>query len=198
MHATVLLIVSLRARLVPDFDTALFLWTHATAESPGWLLRWARFLSLELPSLMIAGAAGAWIVGDARVRRDVALVFAAMLAAWLLARIGQALIPSPRPFALGFGPSLIPHGDAPGFPSKHASVAMAFAFAMLRGGFPRPVVWSILALSAAIGWSRVYLGVHFPSDVLAGAVVGAVSVWLMVRLRALRILARQHRPLPRI
>lgn len=96
------------------------MWTHDTLASPGWLLRWARFLSLELPPL-------------------------------------------------------IQHGDAPGFPSKHASVAMAFAFAMMRGEFPRSVAWAILALSVAIGWGRVYLGVHLPSDVLAGVLVGAVS-----------------------
>ncbi len=52
---------------------------------------------------------------------------------------------------------------------------MAFAFAMMRGEFPRSVAWAILALSVAIGWGRVYLGVHLPSEVLAGVLVGAVS-----------------------
>lgn len=69
------------------------------------------------------------------------------------------------------------------FPSGHATNTMALAVAvlLLRAGRSR---W-ILVLPLLTGWSRVYLGKHFPSDVMAGWVVGAAAAtlaWALWRL----------------
>lgn len=160
------------------FDAPIFLWLHATATSPAWLLHAARFVSLELPSLMLAGTAGAWIVGDARARSIVLRILLAMAMAWLLARLGQALFPTPRPFNLGLAEASISHGGSPSFPSKHASVAFAFAMVLAGAGVGRHVAAVALILATAIAWSRVYLGVHFPSDVLAGLLIGTAAAWI--------------------
>lgn len=90
------------------------------------------------------------------------------------------LFAQPRPFALeprigpdremGYG---IPSGHA-----QHTAVEWALVAAWLR----RP--WCTAAagvLIFLIGFSRVYLGVHFPSDVLAGWGIAAVLVWLQLR-----------------
>jgi undecaprenyl-diphosphatase len=67
-----------------------------------------------------------------------------------------------------------------GFPSGHASTAMlvfgyAAVVAMLHA--PRPLGAAIVALSVAamllIGWDRIYVGAHWPSDVLGGYATGA-------------------------
>jgi membrane-associated phospholipid phosphatase len=55
------------------------------------------------------------------------------------------------------------------FPSAHASTAFAGAYAFSRLGLPRAPLY---ALAAKLSWSRLYLGVHYPSDVLAGALFG--------------------------
>jgi membrane-associated phospholipid phosphatase len=55
------------------------------------------------------------------------------------------------------------------FPSAHAATAFAGALAYRRRGLPATPLY---ALAAAMGASRVYLGVHYPSDILAGAVLG--------------------------
>ena len=58
------------------------------------------------------------------------------------------------------------------FPSGHS--ASAFAFASCVGASLPPAAPPLLGLAAAVAYSRVYTGVHFPGDVLVGSVIGAV------------------------
>ena len=67
--------------------------------------------------------------------------------------------------------SLTPIPDNPSFPSGHSATAFAAATAVAIVS-PRLRV-PALAIAAAVGLSRVYLRVHFPLDVVAGALVGA-------------------------
>jgi membrane-associated phospholipid phosphatase len=76
-----------------------------------------------------------------------------------------------------------PHDGS--FPSGHATVSFACA-TLLAFYAPRGAPFFFL-LAAAIAWSRVYVGVHYPLDVLGGAVLGVVIAialrWLSVILR---------------
>jgi membrane-associated phospholipid phosphatase len=68
----------------------------------------------------------------------------------------------------------------PSFPIGHAS--RAFASAALLGHRMRRWRWLLGALATGIGFSRIYLGVHYPSDVLAGALLGlgAAAAYLLL------------------
>lgn len=57
------------------------------------------------------------------------------------------------------------------FPSAHASTSFAAAAEYARLGLPAPVLYG---LAVKLSLSRLYLGVHYPSDVLAGAALGAI------------------------
>src|SRR6266496_2667134 len=68
----------------------------------------------------------------------------------------------------------------PSFPSDHASAAFGIAFAVLL--FDRVVGAFFLAAAFIIGAGRVFIGAHYPSDVLAGCLVGLGSALLVVRV----------------
>ena len=76
----------------------------------------------------------------------------------------------PRPRIPGLPPL---QGTTTGlsFPSAHAATSFAGAFAYRRLGVPAAPLYGVAAAMAA---SRVYLGVHYPSDVVAGALLGTV------------------------
>lgn len=66
------------------------------------------------------------------------------------------------------------------FPSGHASNSMAVAVAAM-GLWPGLRPWALL-LPLIIGFSRIYLGKHFPTDVLAGWMIGAAVGYVLVRV----------------
>jgi membrane-associated phospholipid phosphatase len=74
----------------------------------------------------------------------------------------------------------VPHTGA--FPSGHASSAFACA-TVLAWASPR-LRAPALVLAAAIAWSRVYVGVHWPLDVLGGAVLGVLVATALLKLVA--------------
>ncbi|HZO97052.1 MAG TPA: phosphatase PAP2 family protein [Gaiellaceae bacterium] len=86
-----------------------------------------------------------------------------------------------------------PHGHS--FPSGHATTSFACA-TVLALALPRLRV-PLLVLAAAVAWSRVYVGVHFPLDVLAGALLGAAlglaAARALPRLAAARRRSRRTR-----
>lgn len=75
-----------------------------------------------------------------------------------------------RPFGLPDALTVGPVPDGFSFPSTHASIAFALAAILAR---KEPSWAGLLYLSAClVGWSRIYLGSHYPIDVTAGAVFG--------------------------
>jgi len=106
---------------------------------------------------------------------------AAVLSAGLALAVGKAiseLVDRARPFVADTHVHLFSgHAADPGFPSDHATAAFAIATAIVL----RRRDWGAFALVAAtvLSLGRVALGVHYPSDVLAGAALGAAAALLL-------------------
>ncbi|MBX7534160.1 phosphatase PAP2 family protein [Qipengyuania sp. GH1] len=112
-----------------------------------------------------------------KLRREAILYAATVVSGWLVNTGMKLLIGRDRP-------QIVPHLTEAGgesFPSGHSFsaavvyIGMALAFAALsrRQSVRLTVIGFALALSAMVAWSRVLLGVHFPSDVVAGWLGGA-------------------------
>jgi undecaprenyl-diphosphatase len=70
-------------------------------------------------------------------------------------------------------------GNTLSFPSGHATTSMAAA--IFFGLLYRRWLWPLVAFSVLISYSRIYIGIHYPSDMLAGWVIGGAIAWGVVR-----------------
>lgn len=104
-------------------------------------------------------------------------VLAACGGAFVFSQAAKHLWDRPRPVLLFFDVRL-PAGPlfVHSFPSGHATAAFAAAF--VWAAFLPKMRWGFYALAALVALSRVYLGVHFPFDVLYGAFLGSIiGIW---------------------
>ena len=175
------------------FDRALRASIHAWA-SPAATAAMRAASRYGSPGVLIAVSALAAAALRWRHRfRGAELVVVTMLGGALLSVSLKAALPRARPDPW-FGVPLPRSGS---FPSGHALVAMCFfgglAVVLTHRASSRPLrlAISILALVAVVlvGVSRVYLGVHYPSDVLAGYGVGLL--WVGTVAATDRMLARR-------
>jgi undecaprenyl-diphosphatase len=114
-------------------------------------------------------------------------VFLLVLAAYALADLSsyglREAIGRPRPFERYPLPKpLVPKPHSPSFPSGHAATSFACA-AVLSSLAPRAAPLFFL-LATLIACSRVYVGVHYPLDVLAGALLGLLLATALLLLAA--------------
>ena len=89
------------------------------------------------------------------------------------------LVSRPRPWLMVEGlTAIVTEKDPNSFPSGHTTAAFAFASALWRTAPDKWMRWAALICAALMGLSRLYVGVHYPSDVLVGVAVGLLSGWL--------------------
>ena len=121
-----------------------------------------------------------------KYRRTGILLLICLAATWLLNDlVVKNLIQRPRPYlALSELKVLVPLRTDFSFPSGHTSTSFACAFVVTRVN-GRRWVWAYL-VAAMIALSRLFVGIHYPSDVLAGAVFGTLSA-AVVSVLALRL-----------
>ncbi len=115
---------------------------------------------------------------DSIMRRNSIYIGASVLSSAIITNIFKYSINRPRPYITYPFIEQAASGGSPSFPSGHTSDAFAFATSVSIA-YPK---WYIIvpsyAWAGAVAYSRMDLGVHYPSDVLAGAIIGAGSAYL--------------------
>ncbi|WP_279480088.1 phosphatase PAP2 family protein [Aureimonas sp. SK2] len=132
----------------------------------------ARYIVLLIP----LHVAILWIAGTHDVRRQALALVAALVIAIGISFLIGAVVPSQRPFLIPIGNQLIEHRASPSFPSNHGLVMFTYAAVMLSLRHWRHAA-CIGCASVFVAWSRVYLGIHFPLDMVGALVVAVVAAW---------------------
>lgn len=187
-----------------ELNRTLFMAINATPDSPHWLLQLAIFIARDLIAIVPLLIVALWLwgprdrVASQRVlvlKTGIALLYALAIS-WC---VGQ-LLPHPRPFAINFGHQFLVHAADDSYPSDHGTTIFTFALAFLL--WHR--LWSgiiLMVVATAIAWSRVYLGVHWPMDMLGGFLVGMLGclashlAWQLYGERLLNIINPLYRAL---
>ncbi|MEK7659429.1 MAG: phosphatase PAP2 family protein [Patescibacteria group bacterium] len=112
-------------------------------------------------------------------RKDFLIIplFSALLSRFIFTEIIRFFYFRPRPFVAKMITPLIDHAPTASFPSGHA----AFFFALSAGiySFNKKAGLWFFGASFIIGFSRVFSGLHYPTDVLGGLALGIFSFWLV-------------------
>ncbi|HEY0271861.1 MAG TPA: phosphatase PAP2 family protein [Chitinophaga sp.] len=156
-----------------DDHTLEYLAAHRT---PGQTKLWLfvsnanEYVDIAIPAgLLVAGV----IDNDAQMKRNALYVASTTAATALVNVLIKKLVKRPRPFVTNLHLTAVYHPTSYSFPSGHTSSAFG-ALTPLARAYPK---WYFAAPSllwaGAVGYSRMYLGVHYPSDVAAGALLVA-------------------------
>ncbi|WP_424713948.1 phosphatase PAP2 family protein [Methanobacterium sp.] len=128
-----------------------------------------------------------YIFGGENTRKVALMGLAALLLANVAVYLLKIIVAEPRPFVvLPHVIQLVSESEAYGFPSGHA--ASSFSVMMVIGlkyrlhikGKTYRLLYPLLAFASLIAFSRVYIGVHYPLDVIFGAIVGILSALVVI------------------
>ena len=164
--------------MLESLNEKLFLVINAGANEPTWILNCAigaaEILIYVVPLFFLV----MWLWSNS-IQREV--LIRASVVAFLGVGINQIIgvvWMHPRPSMIGLGHTLVQHAADSSSPSDHVTVLSAVTITLLLA---RAVVPGLLFLLAGIGvaWARIFLGVHFPFDMI-GAVIVAIGSYIVV------------------
>lgn len=152
----------------------LFYLINAPEQANPWVIEIVCFIAHDLVYVFFLIFALAWLFGNRICKTGIikAALFTAITLS--ISEILSAVLNTPRPFVMDLGRTLIEHAATGSFPSNHMSIFSGIAFAYYfspQRAFGKVLIW----IAILVAWSRVYVGVHFPIDML-GAFLLAIFV----------------------
>lgn len=160
-----------------QLNLALFSALNASAGLSGWQLASSRFAAEWLILLVPLSLCALWIGAVPGQREAAVRACAAAVVALAINAVIGLLWFHPRPFMAGVGHTFMKHAPDSSFPSDHATIMFTVALALASSSAAnarRLGAW-MMPVAIVVAWSRVFLGVHYPMDM-----IGALAVSLVI------------------
>lgn len=166
-------------------DLALFRLINGLAGRWGPADELFRFLANDyiVPTLVVAMLVVGWFSGDPRLRRVVVHALLALLVANAIVKGLNLLWFRPRPFTFNEVNLLFYYPSDSSFPSNSAAAVWALAAASYGRDRVSRIGQAALLLAALMGFARIWVGVHYPLDIVGGAAIGLLAAALVERAR---------------
>ncbi|WP_347456784.1 phosphatase PAP2 family protein [Acinetobacter sp. ANC 7454] len=164
---------------VEQLNLDLFYLLNVPDHASIWMINYACLIAHDLVYVFLLMFAIAWLRGNRDVKTGIIKAFIFTAITLSISEVLSAVLNTPRPFVMDVGRTLIEHAPTGSFPSNHMSIfsgiALAYYFSPHRD-LGRILLWT----AWLVAWSRIYVGVHFPIDM-----VGAFLISLVVNLAGL-------------
>lgn len=163
------------------WDQSVFLSLNAGAQAPAFVIAIAKILANWSIYLAMVLMIYAWVQRGRLVRFALLDATCAALIGLGIAQGITAIWYHPRPFEIGLGRQILDHAAEASFPSDHATLMFSLAIPLLCRARSRRWGVALLLLGFAVAWSRIYLGVHFPLDMLGAfgvAAFASILIWM--------------------
>ena len=148
-----------------ELNLSLFSWINASPEATNTSIHFAIFIANDLLYCMILLFAWFWLRGNYDTKKQILKAFIFTSIAILISQCISHVYYHPRPLVMEVGRTLIYHAPNGSFPSDHMLIFSSIAFSYLFSA-QRKLGIFLLVMAWLVAWSRVYLGVHFPLDML--------------------------------
>ena len=148
-----------------ELNLSLFSCINASPEASNTSIHFAIFIANDLLYCMILLFAWFWLRGNYDTKKQILKAFIFTSIAILISQCISHVYYHPRPFVMEVGRTLIYHAPNGSFPSDHMLIFSSIAFSYLFSA-QRKLGIFLLVMAWLVAWSRVYLGVHFPLDML--------------------------------
>lgn len=169
---------------IEAWNEQLFALINADGTSSPALLSVARLLAEGGPVLAVVLLVVLWVRRGTAVRMAALDATATALLGLGIAQAIARLWYHPRPFEIGLGHQFMAHAPETSFPSDHATLLFGLGLTLVLAPVTQRWGVMVIVLATATAWARVYLGVHFPFDMLGGLAVAAIALGPVVALRS--------------
>ena len=143
----------------------------------GWSAAWTFLTHLGGAVFTIGAALAPILFGDGALEQAARHALATLVISHFGVQMVKRTVSRPRPSRREAWAALVNEPDRFSFPSGHSAAAMAVAFAYAMA-FPA-LALPLVVLAILVGASRVFLGVHYPGDVLVGQLIAIGTAFLL-------------------
>ncbi|HCI5391113.1 undecaprenyl-diphosphatase [Escherichia coli] len=160
------------------YNRQIFLTMNAQPGTTDGLLQFAYICANVIIYAIPLAVLIVWFAGQGKGKKLMLRCSLTMMTGLVLSLVIGTIWPHPRPFMIPVGYVWFKHTADYSFPSDHVTLFLCFALSLISGKALKPGIL-VLVASFLVAWSRIFLGVHFPGDMIGAALVSVIATTII-------------------